>query len=614
MRKAVSILLAISLSLCSVFIFSGCAKNVSGDYKLVFITDGAPINDNGVNQSTWNGVSSYAEENGISCRYYQPGLTDGELTKETAANYIDLAVKNGAQTVVLSGEAFSVSAFEIAPTYKDVNFVLVDAVPHSEDDDAMRMQNNVMIVSFNKLEAGFLAGYSAVADGYTKLGYLGSFYSQDSSDYGAGFSQGAAYAADSLGIPVYLDYAQYDNPFINYDYSFTIEPQYIPVEEANEQTFKVTVVDGVGTGVYTDGENVTITANPAPEGKIFDHWEVKSDTEGVKDKKVNISHKNRASMNLLVGDCDCTITAVWADADTVPVTVTESDGVTPHETINAPVNSSVWVSAPAAQPGFVFDHWETASEDAVEDLNGKGTNVKVEDSAVTLKPVYTISENPTFDITVKNGTGTGSYVTDDEVNLVADPPEEGMMFYKWNNVDSQGLSTGIAMDNEYCYHTSFKMVDRYASVAEKMYDDGTQVIFGGGNPLSDSIFTATWEFDYPVYAFGSGIDEGSKGNCLASVVTDFGAAVKLALEDYKGGAIFTGNCENNCLYVTGKSLDETYTDKKGNEVENPEYNEGYAAVYEAIAKKEIKPINVQVGADFRKAINSKCLTVNYWVL
>ena len=177
-------------------------------------------------------------------------------------------------------------------------------------------------------------------------------------------------------------------------------------------------------------------------------------------------------MNLLVGDCDCTITAVWADAETVPVTITAADGVTPAEVLNIPVNTTAWISAPAAQTGTVFDHWTSADESIIEDVNSAGTNITVGESAITVAPVYAISEYPTFDINVISGTGSGSYVADDEVSIVADVPADGMMFYRWKNVDNQGLSTGIAMENEYCYHTTFTMVDRFASIAEKMYDDG----------------------------------------------------------------------------------------------------------------------------------------------
>ena len=622
MKKIISILMAVMLVCCSIFAFSGCSKNNNASYDIALITDGKTITDDGYNQSAWNGVKSFAEENNMTYRYYQPNTDEnGEISVDIIKNYIDLAVNNGAKFIVLPGEAFAVSAYEVAPTYKNVNFLLVDAFPHSQDDNSIRMQSNVMCVNFDELQAGFLAGYSSVIDGYTKLGYLGSVNSQTSGDYGAGFAQGAAYAADETGTPVYLNYANYDSANLKYDYSFTIKAVYedIPNEKDSEETYyTVKVVDGVGSGTYKDGENVTITANSPAEGKVFDHWEVKSDTKGVKDKKVNISSDKKSSMNLLVEKCDCTITAIYADAQTVPVTIMSEDGSTPYEVIHTTKDSEPYIQAPAASAGMVFDHWETADKDILTDANSAGTNVKVTDKAVTVVPVYVPSENPTFNVTVVNGTGSGAYVVGDHIDVVADAPQDGQMFVKWENVDNQGLSTGIAMENEYCYNTSFDMIDRYASIAEAMYDDGTQVIFGGGNPLSDSIFSATSSFDYSVYVFGSGIDENSKGNCLASIVTDYGAAVNLALKSYKGGSIFTGDCSNNCIYVTGKSLKETYKDDDGNEIDDKAYNENYANIYQGLADKKINLVNMQSGGDVRsalsKAFDTKCITINYWVI
>ncbi len=101
---------------------------------------------------------------------------------------------------------------------------------------------------------------------------------------------GAKAAADELGIPVTLDWADYDSPLLSYDYSFTLTACYKKISEVKgKDTYTVKVENGIGSGTYTDGSNVTVTADPAPKGKVFDKWEVKSNTKGVKDKKVNIS-------------------------------------------------------------------------------------------------------------------------------------------------------------------------------------------------------------------------------------------------------------------------------------------------------------------------------------
>lgn len=615
MKKFVSILTVIALMICSVYAFTGCTKSKTSNFDLVFITDGASVTE-GYNASAWEGVQNFGNDNKMSARYYQPNLNSEEkLDNEIIKKYFDLAVKDKAKFVVVQGEAFATALDEMAKDYKDINFLLVGSSTKAPID-------NVMTVSFDFLQAGFLAGYTSVAMDKDKLGYFGSVVDAESASYGSGYVQGAGYAADEKGKPVVMEYANYDAQDLNYDYSFTIEPVYQKVEEAKEETFKVEVIDGLGSGVYTDGQNVAIIANNAPEGKKFDHWETKSNTKGVKDSKVNISSDKDTTMNLLVEKCDCTIKAVWADAETEqliiwnPLTQEEFELEQSMSRINGTEyfyekDTTQWITAPAAPTGMVFDHWE-GSVDALEDAKSAGTNVNIGNSgAIVLYPIYVESKEPTFNVTVKNGTGTGSYRSGDYVEVVADAPKDGYMFYKWENIDNQGLNTGIAMANEYNYNTSFDMIDRYSSIPEAMYDEGTQVIFGGGNSQAISIFTASWTISHQVYGFGWGTDQNDLGNCLSSVVSDYRVAVETCLKDYKGGTNFVGDCSNNCLYTTGMNLEATHKDDDGNDVKNDDYNEGYAKVYNALANGKIK-LNAP-STDPTKVANSKCLTVNYWV-
>ena len=101
------------------------------------------------------------------------------------------------------------------------------------------------------------------------------------------------------------------------------------------------------------------------------------------------------------------------------------------------------------------------------------------------------------------------------------------------------------------------------------------------------------------------------GNCLSSVVTDYRVAIVNALKEYKGGSYYEGNCSNNCLYVVDMSTQKTYKDKDGNEVEDKNYNESYAKIYKALSDGTIKP-NLPAD-DVRTVVNSKCMTLNYWI-
>lgn len=611
MKKIISVLMCLVLVGC---IFAGCTKQEDLKSDIVLITDGGTITDGGYNQSAWEGISSFAGENSMTCRYFQPVLDNDKITVENIEKYVSLSAENGAQYIILPGEDFAVSAYEVAASYPDIKFILLDAIPHSAGDDTDRFVSNVMSVTFDSLQSGFLAGYISVLNGNTELGYFGEYGSENSANSGAGFVQGAAYAADSLGVPVTMDWAEYDSAMLDYNYDFTITACYEKIDEqSDEETFKVNVVDGLGSGTYTKGSNITITANPAPAGKVFDKWEVKSDTEGVKDKKVNISSKTDSSMNLLVEKCDCTITATYKDIEgtNYTVNVKTADGSKDAFVYNVGDNGECDITAPVAEKNMVFDHWDTSSSAKIEDVNSADTKVTEIKENVVLTPVYVNSDTPTFNINVVTGeggngtsTGSGSYVTDDFVKVVSAPPQDGYMFSHWENADTYGHSTGIAMDNEYNYSTTFNMVDRYAAICDTMYNHGVSAIFTGGNSKAASAFTSKGNFDYDLNVIASG--ENAK-DAYTTIINNYGEAVKDCLADFKGGTVISANCSTDGLYATFVSDDKDIQAK-------------YDEVYKSLADGKISLIQVQGGAgyDFCKKYNkdkpSKCLTLNGWFL
>lgn len=618
MKKAISVLLCVVLVVSSIFAMAGCTKQKQITNDIVLITDGGTVSDEGYNQSAWDGINSYASENGMSARYYQPVLDEnGELTSDNVDKYVKLAQDNGAKYVVLPGEKFEVIAYEIANTYPEINFVLVDGIPHSASDKTDHFVKNVMCVSFDNLQSGYLAGYIAVKTGNTQLGYFGQYNSKNSANYGAGFAQGAAAAADELGIPVTLDWADYDSPLLNYDYSFTLTACYKKISEVKgKDTYTVKVENGIGSGTYTDGSNVTVTADPAPKGKVFDKWEVKSNTKGVKDKKVNISSKTKSSMNLLVEKCDCTITATYKDAEgkQYGVNVLTADGKGTYSQQFVAENSSVDVTAPAPTTAYtVFDHWETNDESAVEDINANSTKVNVTDKDVKLTPVYKQVDTPTFEVKVVTGeggngesTGAGYYVEGDKVEISAAIPKEGYMFSHWENKDTYGIGAGVLLENEYYWNTTFDMVDRYAAIPEKMFDEGVTLAFAGGNDKAESVFTAKSKFDSSPSVVSAGVTHSDQAY---AVVKNYGEAVKDCLENFSGGAVISANCATDGIYVDG--LGENTDEEKA-------VKESVDKVYKELADGKLTPILAEGGAgyDFCKAFSekkmSKCLTLNGW--
>lgn len=612
MKKFICILMSFIL-ISSVFV--GCVKQEDLKSDIVLITNGNTVNDNGHNQSTWDGINAFAQNNAMTCTYYQPVLEDNKITTENIEKYVELAVDNDAQFVVLPGADFAVCTYEIAPLYPDIKFILLDAIPHSADDKIDRFISNVMCVTFDALQSGYLAGYTAVASGNTKLGYFGETGSKDSANYGAGFVQGAAYAADSMGIPVTVDWAEYDSVFSSYNCDFTITACYEPIEEQKEKTFVVNVVNGIGSGTYTEGSNITITADPAPEGQEFDKWVVQSDTDGVKDKKVNISSKSKSSMNLLVEKCDCTITATYKDieGESNTITVMENDGTTIKETFSVASGSETQVTAPVAEKNMIFDHWECEKDIDVSSLNDKTMTIKNVSSDIVLVPVFKQADTPTFNVTVVTGEGgdgesygDGSYVTGDVVNVSAAVPADGYMFSHWQSVDANGNSANLSMENEYYWNTSFEMVDRYASICETMFNNGVTTIFTGGNSKADSAFTAKGNYDYDLNVITAG---ANNSNDYFTMVKSYEEAVQDALEDFKGGSLIVADCKSDGIYSTFGWLEDKL-----------DMNDEYEKIYSNLAEGKIRLVHAQSGQGnvFYQYFNdeklSKCLTLNGWFI
>ena len=180
------------------------SKGGAEGYELALVTDLGTIDDKSFNQGAWEGLKKYAEENSISYKYYQPqeGTTDSYL--ET----IGLAIEGGAKLVVCPGFLFEEPIYMAQDKYPDVHFILLDGEPHDADYN-YKTNDNVMPILFQEDQAGFLAGYAAVKDGYTKLGFMGGMAVPAVIRFGYGFVQGAEFAAEEdavTGLEIMYNY------------------------------------------------------------------------------------------------------------------------------------------------------------------------------------------------------------------------------------------------------------------------------------------------------------------------------------------------------------------------------------------------------------------------
>ena len=167
---------------------------------VAFVTDVGNIDDQSFNQYTWQGVQDFCSANSLNANYYRP-TEDSDAAR---LEQMDNAVNDGAKAVVVAGYLFGSSIAEAQAKYPDVEFLALDVSTSDLGDTAPA--ENTALITYKEEQAGYLAGYAAVYDGYKELGFLGGMAVPAVIRYGYGFVQGADAAAQELGTNIDINY------------------------------------------------------------------------------------------------------------------------------------------------------------------------------------------------------------------------------------------------------------------------------------------------------------------------------------------------------------------------------------------------------------------------
>ncbi|HPJ03455.1 MAG TPA: BMP family ABC transporter substrate-binding protein [Candidatus Limiplasma sp.] len=175
--------------------------------KFALVTDVGNIDDQSFNQSTWEGLVAFADANKLvkdeNYAYYKPFEDSDDARIES----ITTAIDNGAKVVIVPGYLFNAAVLKAAEDNPEVIFIGVDLTI-----DPSAYPANATNLVFKEEQSGFMAGYAAVMDGYTKLGFLGGINVPAVVRYGFGYIQGIDYAAQQLGVTPEVKY-WYANTF-----------------------------------------------------------------------------------------------------------------------------------------------------------------------------------------------------------------------------------------------------------------------------------------------------------------------------------------------------------------------------------------------------------------
>ena len=170
-----------------------------GTYEVAFVTDVGQLKDKSFNQGTYDGVKLFANANSKTYKYYQPA-NGAEATDNDRYDAMKQAAENGAKVIVCAGFMQGTALEMAAKDYPDVKFVFIDGWSLGLP--------NVAGVVFQEEQCGYLAGYAAVMEGYTKLGFCGGGGGTNDAccRYGYGYVQGAEAAAAEKGVNVEMNY------------------------------------------------------------------------------------------------------------------------------------------------------------------------------------------------------------------------------------------------------------------------------------------------------------------------------------------------------------------------------------------------------------------------
>ncbi|MCI5575246.1 MAG: BMP family ABC transporter substrate-binding protein [Eubacteriales bacterium] len=209
MKKLFSIVLCLAL-LAGVMTFASCAAKTA---EIAIVTDVGQLMDKGFNQGTYEGAKAFAEEHKISYKYYQPS-NGSDATDNDRIAAMKQAINNGAKIIVAPGFLQAKAMRTVAMENPDVKFVFIDGwnLTDKVDDNGGDIGSallNVTAVTYKEEESGFLAGYAAVMEGYTKLGYTGGGGGSNPAcnRFGYGFVQGAEAAAKEKNVDVTINYS-----------------------------------------------------------------------------------------------------------------------------------------------------------------------------------------------------------------------------------------------------------------------------------------------------------------------------------------------------------------------------------------------------------------------
>lgn len=230
-------------------------------------------------------------------------------------------------------------------------------------------------------------------------------------------------------------------------------------------------IDG-GNEYHSRGDIVKVTANSAPAGKTFDHWEAKS--EGV-----TFADSTAPTTTFTMPSRDVTVTAIYTDLPRHTVTV-EGDGTTGGGDYYE--GATVIITAPAKQGETLsFEKWES-KDVTIRDETATTTTFVMPDHAVTVTAKYQEVKTPITDVNLK--------VTKPEAGKLLEEPtldsdNVTLQSHQWQGAEGTPVGGTATCNSQYLLMVTLKAAEGY------QFSENVSVTFGGQPALSSTLSGGT---------------------------------------------------------------------------------------------------------------------------
>ena len=255
------------------------------------------------------------------------------------------------------------------------------------------------------------------------------------------------------GVSFY-DATSMNTHFLMPSKSVTIIANY---KDSGAQRYRTTVNDGWGTEDYSAGTTVYITAFPPMSGKAFDKW--------VTEDGIVLDNANNASTSFTMPAQAVEVSATYKDIPTWQVTVNSGSFIAMRAVDDkVEAGSMVWLTADADPQGRDFDKWVTSDGITFADATSAFTTFVMPAREVTVTATYKPLPIIAYIVTVNSGTGGGSYLPGETVNIAANPAPAGKVFDSWTSFD------GVIFADATSSNTAFTMPAKAVAVTATYKD------------------------------------------------------------------------------------------------------------------------------------------------